>query len=264
MRILRLGNSDDLNPAIPVEDQGWYIAQQLISANLGEPVETKLRAIWPGAELPGLVDEWIDEYQPDLVFLKVTWFWYAYESVPRRIERIFGRAGKPVARAGLNATKKPRLVSHPAFKLGRRAAHRVIGGDTPFPSSQVLAVMQETIRRVLAREDIALLVKGTGDGRGPKDNIPGSHERFTKRRTEVEGTIERFCQGLHVPYIGTGRNPTAEQRMDLKQGDGLHRGAPSHERMGRWEGEAMLAAYRAFHPALPPSAGSNEGVTTAP
>jgi hypothetical protein len=108
--------------------------------------------------------------------------------------------------------------------------------------------MQETIRRVIAREDIALLVKGTGDGRGPKDGIPGSHDRYTKRRLEVEGTIERFCQGLHVPYIGTGRNPGKEQRMDLKVGDGLHRGATSHERMGRWEGEAMLSAYRAFHP----------------
>jgi hypothetical protein len=246
VKILRLGNSDDLNPAVPVEDQGWYYSQSLISAAIGEPVETVVRPIWPGLELPGLVDEWLDRYEPDLVFLKVTWYWYAYESVPRRIERIFGRAGKPVANAGLAAAKKPALARNAGFKAGRRLAHRLIGGDTPFSPKQVITVMEETIRRVTAREDIALLVKGTGDGRGPEDGIPGSHARYTKRRIEVEGTLQRFCESVHVPYIGTGRIPSVAGRMDLEKTDGLHRKAASHNRMGLWEGEAMLKAWLDF------------------
>jgi len=246
MKILRLGNSDDLNPAVPVEDQGWYYSQNLIAAQIGEPVETVVRAIWPGPELPRLVDEWMDRYEPDLVFLKVTWFWYAYESVPRRIERLLGRAGKPIAGAALGAAKRPSLARNPGFKLGRRIAHRVIGGDTPFATSQVIAVMEEVVRRVTTRENIALLVKGTGDGRGPDDGIPGSHERFNARRIEVEGEIERFCASVHVPYIGTGRIPAASGRMDLKKSDGVHRGADSHNRMGLWEGEAMLKTWLEF------------------
>jgi hypothetical protein len=256
MKILRLGNSDDLNPAVPVEDQGWFISQNFIERAIGEPVETVVRPIWPGTELPGLVEKWIAESEPDLVFLKVTWFWYGYESVPRRIERLFGRAGKPVASAALGAAKKPALAKNAGFKLGRRLAHRVIGGDTPFSTRQVIAVMEETIRTVLSHEDIALLVKGTGDGRGPSDGIPGSHERYTSRRLEVEGTIERFCKSVHVPYIGTGRVPTKVGRMDLKGGDGIHRKADGHSRMGLWEGEAMLQAWEGFR--------SSEGERSAP
>ena len=91
MRVLRLGNSEDRSPGIADSDRAWYIAGIVLAEACGESVETVVRPISPTRELPDLLDKWLDEYQPDLVLLKVTWYWYSYESVPRRIERLFGR-----------------------------------------------------------------------------------------------------------------------------------------------------------------------------
>lgn len=244
MRILRLGNSEDISPGLEDQQRAWYIGARELEAAIGEPVEIVVRPIFPTPDLPQLVRKWIDEAQPDLVFLKVTWYWYGYESVPRRIERLLGRAGKPIAKAGLNAAAKPGLAHNRTFRFGRRMAHRIIGGDTQVPTSQVLRVMEECIRTIIARENIALVVKGTGDGRREEEGLQGYFGRFQKRREEVEGSIERLCKELHVPYTGTRRNqslPSEKPSADL-----IHRGASAHERMGRNEAAAMLEAWQAF------------------
>ena len=256
MRVLRLGNSEDTSPGIPDEARAWYFAGKRLEEVSGEPVETVLRPIWPGRELPALLDGWLDDHQPDVVFIKVTWFWYAYESVPRRIERLLGRAGKPIAKAGLGAAKKPRLARNRAFKLGRRMAHRVIGGDTPFDSSQVLEVMEACIRKVIARENIVLVVKGTGGAKQDVEALAGFYGRFTTRRLEVEGGIERLCKSLHVTYVGVPPRPPGE-KQDLKGGDGLHQGQSGQQRMGMIEGAALADAWLAAHP-------SPLAATTAP
>lgn len=94
IRILRLGNSDDTSPGIPDDQRAYALAAQVLEDAAGQPVETVVRTIWPDPELPGLIDEWLDRYKPDLVFLKVTWYWYGYESVPLRLERRLRWIGK--------------------------------------------------------------------------------------------------------------------------------------------------------------------------
>ena len=249
MRVLRLGNSEDLSHGIEDHERAWFVAGQQLAAAAGEPVDTVVRPIGPSRDLPRLLDGWLDEYQPDVVFLKVTWYWYAYESVPRRIERLLGRAGRPIATASIRASKQPRLASNPAFKLSRRIAHRVIGGDTPYNSAQVMEVMEACIRMVASRENIVLVVKGTGGGRVDEEAVAGFYERFTKRRIEVEGGIEQLCKSLRVSYVGTGPKKTKEQR-DLAGGDGMHkRSATGQYWMGMQEGMALAEAWLAAHPA---------------
>ena len=255
MRILRLGNSEDIHPGLEDHERAWYVGARTVEEAIGEPVDIVVRPIFPGPELPGLVRKWIDDVQPDMVFLKVTWYWYGYESVPRRIERLLGRAGRPIAKAGLSAAAKPRLAHNRTFRFGRRLAHRIIGGDTQVPTSEVLRIMEDVIRTVLARENIALVVKGTGDGRTEDEGLQGYFGRFQKRREEVEGTIERLCRELHVPYTGTRRNHSLPR--EKRSGDLIHRGAIMHERMGRNEGDAMVEAWQAFtagHPRVPAKA----------
>jgi len=244
MRVLRLGNSDDLTAGIPDESRAWRIAGELLAEAAGEPVETIVKPIWPEPELPGLVGGWLDEYEPDLVFLKVTWFWYGYESVPRRLERLLGPVfGKPLAKGGLAAAGNPRLAHNRAFKLGRRAAHRVIGGDTPFNSHHVLEVMEACIRRVVAKESIGLVVKGTGSARHDEGALSGFYDRFTERRHEVEGGIERLCKQLGVVYIG-GAGARSHIDPDLLRGDGLHKGPRGHAHVGAQEGAAMVRGWQ--------------------
>ena len=139
------------------------------------------------------------------------------------------------------------MVRNSAFKLGRRAAHRLIGGDTPYSAAEVLEVMEATVRRVLAHESIGLLVKGTGGSREQAgDGFYGPVERFTQRKLLVEGGIERFCSGAGVPYISTPPRHEVSAR-EASQSDGIHRGEFGHGRMGLHEGESMVSAWRAFN-----------------
>ncbi|MFN8508736.1 MAG: hypothetical protein U0547_14390 [Dehalococcoidia bacterium] len=246
MRVLRLGNSDDVSPGIPDAERNFNVAAAILAEAAGEPVETIVRPIWPTADLPDLVAGWIEEYRPDFVFLKVTWFWYGYESVPRRVERLLGWAGRPFARAGIAAATNPRFAHRRWFKFGRRMAHRLIGGDTPFDTALIAQSMETVIRRVAAHEEIVLLVKGTGGGRMNEGALEGYHDRFVARREAVEGAIERLCGQLHVAYVGTGPNKSKEDR-DIHRGDGVHKGARGSTAAGRQEGVAMAEAWAAVH-----------------
>ena len=216
MRVLRLGNSDDVSPGIPDAERNYHVAGAILAEAAGEPVETIARPIWPTADLPDLVAGWIDEYRPDFVFLSTA------------------------------AAADPRFAHRRWFKLGRRVAHRIIGGDTPFDTALIIQRMETVIRRIAAHEDIVLLVKGTGGGRLNEEALEGYYERFTARRDEVEGAIERLCRQLHVAYVGTGARKSKEDR-DIHGGDGVHKGARGSGAMGRQEGAAMAEAWTAVH-----------------
>jgi hypothetical protein len=246
MRILRLGNSDDRSPGIADAQRGYAIAARLLESEIGEPVETIVKTISPTERLPELVERWLDEFQPDMVFLKVTWYWYGYESVPLRIERKLGRVGKPIADAGLGAAKRQWLARNGAFKFGRRMAHRVIGGDSPFEPQAVIDCMEACIRRVTAREGVVLVVKGTGGGRNDEAALAGYYERFAKKREFVEGSIEAYCEAMHVHYQGI-RSVRPKGTSGLDGGDGLHKNLRGHEAVGANEAASMIAAWRAAH-----------------
>ncbi|HET7738783.1 MAG TPA: hypothetical protein VFK32_09440, partial [Tepidiformaceae bacterium] len=94
MLVLRLSNSQDIQGDIPPGGRAWEIAAGLLAQDVGESVETTQRVIWPRPELPGLIDTWLDRYQPDLVFLWVSYYWGSYEILPNQLERKYGRAGK--------------------------------------------------------------------------------------------------------------------------------------------------------------------------
>ncbi len=245
MRVLRLGNSDDLSPGVADEKRAWYIAAAMLAEEVGEQVETIVKPIWPTPDLPERLARCIDEYQPDIVFMKINRYWYAYESVPLRIRRIFGPAGKPVASAGLRAAKNQRLARNRLFKLGRRMAHRLIGGDTPFHTRDIVELMSVCIREMVARESVALVVKGTAAARQNEEALAGYYHRFLGRADEVEGALKRLCEELHVPWNAPA--PRSTKQDGLKGGDGVHQNAIGQQRMGRQEGQAMIDGWRVLH-----------------
>jgi hypothetical protein len=244
MRVLRLSNSDDFAGDLPPEARAWYIAGEVLAAEIGEPVETSTRTVWPTPALPYLVDSWLDRHNPDMVFLKVNWYWYGYESVPLRLRRRVPIVGKPLAAAGDGATKIPWISTTRAFKATRNAANRVIGGDSNFTCDEVIERMQAVIRRIIAREHIILIVKGAGGGRDAIGALGPYYSRFKPKREYVEGTIEACCKDLGVHYTGIGRIRTREE-SDLDSGDGVHKGTHGLNRVGLIEGEAMVEAWRA-------------------
>lgn len=242
MRLLFLGNSDDLNPEIPEDERSPSITGRLLQSLIGEPVEVIARTIWPTPDLPDLLDRWLDRYDPDVILFKVTWFWYGYESVPVRLERVLGRAGKPIAGLGLRAASMPRIGHTCAFKFARRAAHRVIGGDATFTPEQVIETVEACLRRVMAREGIVLQVKGTATySLAGEPMVRDYSRRFAARRDRVEGALESFCGRLSISWADN-RATGGREHEGLDRGDGLHKAATAQEFMAHLHARDLAAA----------------------
>jgi hypothetical protein len=242
VRLLFLGNSDDLNPEIPEDQRSPSITGQLLESLTGEPWEVTARTVWPTPDLPDLVERWLDRYQPDVVLFKITWFWWGFESVPVRIERVLGPLGKPIATLGLRAAATPRIGHTRPFKLGRRLAHRVIGGDAPFAPEHVIETVEACIRPVLAREGIVLLVKGTATyDLGGEPMIQDYTGRFAARRDHVEGALQAHCQRLNVAWADN-RETAGREHEGLDRGDGLHKAVPAQQLFAQFHARDLLAA----------------------
>jgi hypothetical protein len=248
MRVLRLGNSYDTDPNIAADANKASVADGILGEGSGEAIETTIRTIWPQKQLPDLIDTWLDRYQPNVVLLVVTSYWFTYVSVPVKVERSFGPLGKPLARAGLKAAATPWLANNGAFRLARRATIATIGGTTNFTPEEVTESMEACIRRILARENVALAV------RGPRvafsaDGTEKTRRWAEQRRSAVDRHMAEFCQRLHIEYIGYDIGHSHLDTPERFQGDLVHATAVEHEAQGRLEGEAMLRAWRAVYAA---------------
>ncbi len=246
MQVLRLGNSYERDPNIPPEANKSAVADRLLAEATGEAVETTNRTIWPDPGLPDLVDRWLDRYQPELVLLVVTSYWFTHVSLPLAIERRFGRVGKPIARAGDRLVHKPWLARNRAFNVARSAARGAIGGDTHFTPEQVIESMETCIRRILAHEEVALAVRGPRIAFATEGSAKAKRVA-EQRRSTVDRHMAEFCRQLHVEYIAydTGVAPDAAQ--EEFQADGVHVTEAVHAEQGRIEGEAMLRAWKQTH-----------------
>ena len=110
MRLLRLTNSNDYNDEIPELLRGEAITRRLAAEAIGEDVETVSRAFWPSSKLPAKVAGWLDEYEPDMVFIRCAAYWVSFESLPLRIDRTLGRLGRWPAAVGKRLGSEPTVA----------------------------------------------------------------------------------------------------------------------------------------------------------
>ncbi len=243
MKILRLGNSYESDPNIPPESNKTAVADRLIAEATGQPVETTARTIWPDPGLPDLIEKWIDRYEPDLVFLVVSSYWFTHVSLPLAIERRFGRVGKPIARAGDRLVHKPWLARNRAFNAARNATRGAIGGETHFTPEQVVQSMESCVRRIVAHEEVALAVRGPRIAFATEGSAKAKRIG-EERRGRVDRHMAEFCRQLHVEYIEYDTGVTPDAARQEFQADMVHVTEVVHAEQGRIEGEAMLRAYR--------------------
>lgn len=104
------------------------------------------------------VRKWLREDEPDVLYIIISTFWFAYESVPLRLERRFGRLGKYLASAGLRGADNRKLAYNPVFRAGRRVAHTLIGGDAHFQPRYVVDEVAHLLKTVLAEHEQMLVV----------------------------------------------------------------------------------------------------------
>jgi hypothetical protein len=241
VKVLRLTNSSDFHPGVPEELRSQSVAARHIEAATGEPVETFQRHMWPTATFPDVIDRWIDEYEPDVILFRLSSFWVAYESVPLRVGNRLGRFGKPVRRAGLKVGNHPFLVERKPFKMARRLVARTIGGDTYFTPEDAAAVLEETFRRIVARESIVPVVRGTGlilNSSGSRAGL----QRSRARVAELNRLTMAACERFRIPFSPE----EAPQKMSGGRiGDDLHDSAESHAVIGEAEGKLIAEAWLA-------------------
>ena len=237
MRILRLSNSDDTHPDVADEDRSYRLTERAIEAATGEPVETICRDIWPGPELPDIVEGWLTRYEPDVVIFLVSGYWFTFVNLPdapRPRWKPARKAGRLAARLGI---KSPVV-----YRIGKVRRHLLTwrsAGSTAFEPQEVIARSDAVIRRVLRHEEITLVVGGS---RYP--NVSQLSRtilaRGEARRLMVHRALKNLCAQLYIPYTGI------EDGLEyVRQGhlcaDGLHQNAKAHARMATEETEAILA-----------------------
>lgn len=245
INLLRLGSSNDVFAGVPEDLRAGAVAARILGSAAGETVETVSRVIWPGPELPDLLDRWLDRYRADVVALKINWFWFAHESVPLKLERRYGSLGRAAGSAGQRAAGVPWLARGRFFGLANRLALQTIGGETYFTPEDVLARMGACIRRILVREHVVVVVLGPGGNQQHRGLPRGALARYEDKWRLVDARMADLCRDLSIPYIARDR-PRARDEFHRRLGkDGFHMGPEGQRLAGTEEGEALAAAWRA-------------------
>ncbi len=222
--------------------------RERLEGELGQPVEVTVRPTWPTEALPGLVEKWLDQYQPDIVFMSVPSFWFLYESVPLKLQRWGGPAGRWLARLGLASANTKPLAHRRVYHWFRWAAMRTIGGAPHFEPEEVM-VVEPVLRSVARAESIGLAV------RGPQSSAPWSttsHRRAWRdaRQQRLEGRLWPLCEELHASLVEPGGGQT--RTGDYRSGDRNHRTGVAFQAMVEADVRACVAAWERAHPGAAP------------
>jgi hypothetical protein len=219
------------------------VAARIIERELGVKVESEVRGMWPRASLPEAVEKWMNAFEPDVVFFRLSSFWVAYESVPVKLERRLGRFGKRVSRAGIKVGEHPWVVRQRGYKWMRTWLLRIIGGETHFTPQQVANVLDEVFAKVVADESIVPVVRGTSlilNSPGTKRGLARSQRRVA----ELNALVEAACKRHRIPFIPEAPSTNvSETRLE----DDLHDSAAAHRKLGEEEAAAILDAWRVAH-----------------
>jgi len=249
MRVLRLTNSSDFDKSIPPGSRQHAVISRILTAQLGTPVEVIAKPIWPDMTLIRKLAEWLDEYEPEILQIKLNTYWLEFETVTRKLEREFGRMGRVVATGSDRVAHTPPLRRTPLFRQVRRAMLSTVGGLPPLDVTQVVETIEACVRLALRKEDICVLVHQ----RGVTSNLDGgkrSQARALARRKEMYARLTPTLDRLHVYHRFELVPPETFQESYLRQNLGEDRVHPNEARSishGEWEAALVLEAWRAFN-----------------
>ncbi len=245
MKLLRIGNSDDTHGPVEPQQRTWHIVQDSLQETLGEPVETVLKSAWPNEAYADVIERWVEREAPDAVTLIVSSFWVSYPSAPLRLQRSRLPGAARLASLGLRAAGVPRIAHNGAFRFVRHLALGSVGYGYYLEPAEAAARVEDAIRRILRREEIALTVRGPRRLGTP---LPARLQAESEARcSDLDRRVAETCARLHVLYQHSDADgwPAPEEL----QADLMHLNALGHARRADQEFDAMLRAWRALHPA---------------
>jgi hypothetical protein len=244
VKILRLGTSNDQEGRVPADAMSHRIVERELSRITGQQWETVVRRIWPTPALPGLVERWMAEEQPDVVFVGMPAYWVTYESVPLRIQRRLGRLGAPLAELGVRASRNRRLETSRTYHALRRLAIRVIGGEPNFTPAEVIAVMSDVFA-ILARHEEAVVVSNLPRGRRKYVVTAMGVRRAEARRLEVVRAMTGVLDRLHIEHSEPVARAHYLQGITTPAGpDQLHSNEEGHRLLAAEQLDLILRGLR--------------------
>jgi len=239
MRLLRLTNSNDYNDEIPELLRGEAITRRLVAEAIGEDVETVSRAFWHGPKLPAKVSGWLDEYEPDMGFIRCAAYWVSFESLPLRIDRTLGRLGRWPAAVGKRLGSEPTVASNRAAVWVRRRLVRAIGGDTYFTPGEATRHVEAVLRVILAKESTIAVVRGPGHAHNTAGTARGQR-RALARNGEFDEQLAALCARLRVAYVSA--RPAAAVAESLGRDD-VHSTAAGQRAFAELESPVIAKAW---------------------
>ena len=201
LKILWLGNSNDTRASIEEGARRPEIMGALLEAESGRPVHVVTRQISPRKELPERVAKWMEQEHPDVVWLYVTRFPFAYESVPVRIRRRFGRGGEKVSAWGVKAGQESRFANGRLFHWAKLILQHTVGGDPHLPVETVIERMSAAARVVARHESAILILEGPA---AQNDYHQGRRaaRRAEAKRLRAHEALKALAGELHCSYRG--------------------------------------------------------------
>ncbi len=230
MKLLVLGNSNDTGAWVDPSARRHVQLGERLASEFGMPVEVVAKSTWPNDRMVPYVERVLDEVEPDMVFLNITTFPFAYESTPLRVKRVLRRVGgEPVGDAGMRLAGSKRWSHNAVFRTLRKLGKATVGGDTHFTTDEVVDRYGELIRLLARREGMAISVKGPF-GRGRPGITKRERERHEARRQRVHVPLQALCRQLHVPYTGSDAPywQVQPRPKGLTVGDGTHANEAGH------------------------------------
>ena len=242
MRFLYLGSSIDFKGTSPLDERRAHIDGRRLAEELSEPVEVTVKFIWPNAQLPNLVDGWVDELRPDLVLLHVSAWWCESLVVRHSLAPKLGPLAPVVSRLIRKAAKTDKVAQSGIYRLANRAAFKAVGGKAPFRPTDVVPHVEATLRRLVRHEDLAVCVSATPfTAHATKD--PARRAWAGDRRQEVFRLLRPIVAQLHIPAVLPAHNEITFQRR-WREADNVHFTIEGHERCSDLEMPVLLKAVR--------------------
>ncbi len=244
MKILMLGSSNERDDWFQGGKRRHEFLRDRMAEEFGEPVEVIAKSTWPDAQLLPVVETWLERYKPDLLYISITSFPFAYESLPLRVGRILGPFGGTVQNSGLRLADSKRWAHNAVFRNARKLGQAVIGGDTHFSCDEIIERYSELIRIATRHEGLAIVVKGP-QGIGKTGITAREQRRKEAKRLYVHRALETFCNRLHIDYYGR-ETPRWKERPigHLTVGDGVHVNAEGHRVLADDLTEIVSSAWR--------------------
>lgn len=243
MRVLRLGSSLDLAGDLPPGTRAREVAGQLLSAASGAAVETIVKPVWPSPALPGILERWLKQYEPDIVCICISSYWVETETVSARLRKL-GPVGRLADDFASRAAGSPGIASSGPYHAARKAMIRAIGGSTNFTPPQLAAILEACLRRVLRHERVGVVLAGSPFS-PDTEATRGARARAVTRRAELIGLLAPLCESLHIPHALPPHWPDAFS-PEYRLPDRVHFNERAHAINGASDGALLIQAWQSM------------------